>query len=315
MVEVVALVGGVALVVWGAELFAEHLAAASARLGVSAFALAILLAGAEPEELATAVTAGVRDVPAVAFGDVVGANAAICLVALAVAAWLAPLPFPPRVRRYALLALPVGVVASAFAWDGRVSRLEGAVLVAAYAGYVALIWRQERRPPTLGEVEEIDEAREAVGSGGASGRVGWELVLVVVGTGAIVAGAALLVEAVRRITGVETDQTRLSLTLVGFATAFELVVLAWSSARRGISEAVVAAVVGSYAYNVTMTLGFAAVLTPLRISDVAPLRGPLVAMLVALVAVLVLARRGSLGRRDSLVLLGGYVVFVALALA
>ena len=35
---------------------AEHLADASARLGVSSFALALLLAGAEPEELATAVT-------------------------------------------------------------------------------------------------------------------------------------------------------------------------------------------------------------------------------------------------------------------
>jgi hypothetical protein len=35
---------------------AEHLADASARLGVNTFALALLLAGAEPEELATAVT-------------------------------------------------------------------------------------------------------------------------------------------------------------------------------------------------------------------------------------------------------------------
>jgi cation:H+ antiporter len=46
--------------------------------------------------------------------------------------------------------------------------------------------------------------------------------------------------------------------VVGFATAFELVVLAWSAARRGATEAVVAAVVGSYAYNATMTLGASA---------------------------------------------------------
>ncbi|MGE3445884.1 MAG: hypothetical protein AB7L13_24870 [Acidimicrobiia bacterium] len=45
---------GVAAVVWGAETFAKHLAVASTRLGVLPFALAILLAGAEPEELATA---------------------------------------------------------------------------------------------------------------------------------------------------------------------------------------------------------------------------------------------------------------------
>lgn len=40
---------------------AEHLADASARLGISTFALALLLAGAEPEELATAVTLAARD--------------------------------------------------------------------------------------------------------------------------------------------------------------------------------------------------------------------------------------------------------------
>lgn len=108
----------------------------------------------------------------------------------------------------------------------------------------------------------------------------------------------------------------LVLLLVGFATAFELVVLAWSSARRGITDAVVAAVVGSYAYNVTMTLGFAAVVTPLGIDGAAALHGPMLAMLVALVAVLALAwRRGHLDRRDGGLLLVGYAVFVVATVA
>ena len=98
---------------------------------------------------------------------------------------------------------------------------------------------------------------------------------------------------------------------MGFATAFELVVLAWSSARRGITDAVVAAVVGSYAYNVTMTLGLAAVITPLGIDDTSALRGPLLAMLASLAAVLILARTHShLDRRDGVWLLAGYAVFV-----
>ena len=37
----------------GAELFTEHTAAAGRRLGVSALAVGVLLAGAEPEELTT----------------------------------------------------------------------------------------------------------------------------------------------------------------------------------------------------------------------------------------------------------------------
>ena len=305
MAELALLLVGVGLIVWGAEQFAEHLAAASARLGVSTFALAVLLAGAEPEELATAVTAGVRDVPAVAFGDVVGANVAICLVALAVGAIIAPLPFTSSTRRYGLLALPPALAAAVFAWDGRVDRPEGAILVAAYVAYVAALWIRERRPASLGETAELDEEHDD------EGRVGRDLILVLVGTAAIVVGASMLVEAVRRFTDVESDQTTLSLTLVGFATAFELVVLAWSSARRGITDAVVAAVVGSYAYNVTMTLGLAAVITPLGIDDTSALRGPLLAMLASLAAVLILARTHShLDRRDGVWLLAGYAVFV-----
>ncbi len=84
---------------------------------MSTFARALLLAGAEPEELATAVAATLRHAPAIAFGDVVGANVSICLVALGVGALLAPLPFGRGVFRYGLLELPVGATAEAFAWD------------------------------------------------------------------------------------------------------------------------------------------------------------------------------------------------------
>src|SRR5438876_11745694 len=116
--QIVRVVAGTGLIVFGAETFAEHLSAASARLGVTVFALAILLAGAEPEELATTVTASLRHVPAIAFGDVIGANIAICLVAVGVGARLSPLPFGPSVWRYGALGLPLAAIAAAMAWDG-----------------------------------------------------------------------------------------------------------------------------------------------------------------------------------------------------
>src|SRR5207237_406791 len=107
-----------------------------------------------------------------------------------------------------------------------------------------------------------------------------------------------------------------SLTVVGFATAFELVVLAWSAARRGISEAVVAGVIGSFAYNATMTLGAAALVRPLRLTGASTLRAPSIAMLLALGVVILLGwRRGRLVRSQGLCLLAIYPVFIAVALA
>jgi Ca2+/Na+ antiporter len=391
---VVVLAVGVAAIVWGAETFAENLAVAAARLGVSTFALAVLLAGAEPEELATAVTASLRHVPAIAFGDVIGANVAVCLVALGVGAVVASLPFDREVWRYALFGLPTGALAAAVAWDGRVGRAEATLLVAAYLVFVATVWLVERRPPMLGETAEVAEATEALhaasappaeagtlgtgvtgGEGEASGaagtaatgetdvagttgttslgaiggdseaesgageaalgagdrvaagddgrgrgpglsRVGRELALVVAGVAAMAVGASALVEGVRRISDVEETQTRLGLVVVGFATAFELVVLAWSSARRGVTTAVVAGVVGSFTYNVTMTLGAGALARPLRVLDASQLRLPWVLMLASLATVLVLAwpaRR--LGRAAGVTCLALYATFVVVVLA
>ena len=323
LLALVALLASVAAIVWGAETFAEHLTDASARLGVSTFALALLLAGAEPEELATSVTAALRGVPAIAYGDVIGTNVAMCTVALGLGALIAPLPFGPRVRRYALLALPVGLVAVVLVWDGHLGRPEGALLVGLYAAYVALIWVAERHPPALGEVSELDdhEPQPAASTGAAvptraRSRVGRDLLLVVAGLAAMAGGATVLVEAVRRLSGIEETQTKLGLTVVGFATAFELVVLAVSAARRGMPETVLASVVGSFAYNVTMTLGAGALARPLTVLAADQLHLPLLAMLGALLAVLALALpTGRLTRPAGALLLAAYPAFVALVLA
>lgn len=193
---------GVALIVWGAEAFAEHLSAASVQMRVSAFALALLLAGAEPEELATGVAASLRGVPAIALGDVIGANIAICLAALGVGAWIAPLPFGRRVMRYALLGVPIGVLASGFIWDGHISRVEGVLLILCYGIYVGGIWWLERQPPSLGEAGELEEAREAFRAMQAKGNPQWlgkDLIQVMAGLVGIILGSLLLVEAVRQI--------------------------------------------------------------------------------------------------------------------
>ena len=314
----VAVIVGVAGIVWGAEAFAEHLGPAAVALRVSTFALALLLAGAEPEELATGLAASARHAPAIAFGDVVGANVAMCLVALGVGAVVAPLPFGARVRRYGLLGLPVGLVCVVLMWGGRVSRWQGLALIGVYVAFVGLIWVLEGEPPALGETAELAEAKEIAGelAGAPAGRrVGRHLALILVGVAAMAVGATVLVEGVRHLAHADASQARLSLTLVGFATAFELVVLAWSASRRGASEAVVAAVVGSFAYNATMTLGAAAVLRPLAIVHPSRLHTPLVAMVVALAGAIALSWPAQrLNRRAGVILLLCYPAFVAAVL-
>jgi len=104
------------------------------------------------------------------------------------------------------------------------------------------------------------------------------------------------------------------LTIVGFATGFELVVLAWSASRRGASEIVVAGVVGSFAYNMTMTLGAAALARPLALADTASLHRPLIAMIASFAVVVILALvRGRISRLAGCLLLAAYPLTVYFA--
>ncbi len=315
------LIVGVALVVWGAENFAENLGRAATRLGVGAFALALLLAGAEPEELATVIVASLRGAPGIAFGDIIGANVAACLVAIPVGAIMVSLPFTKRVFLYAVAAVPVSLLSVALAWDGALSRVEGAVLVALYVGYLGVIWLRERRPPVLGEVGELAEAEEEIRAEAwerlpiavRRGRAGRELAIVFAGLAAMVVGSVLLVEAVRQITNVEETQTRLGLTLVGFATSFELVMLVWSAARRRATDVALAGVVGSFGYNMTMSLGAGALVTPLAVVDASTLRTPAIIMLATLgtvIAIIALPTR-RLERTAGVASLCAYAAFIA----
>lgn len=197
------------------------------------------------------------------------------------------------------------------AWGGQVSRLEGGVLVAAYVAYVGVIWALEGQPPAVGETAELAEARHSAAVATARRRVGRDLLIILAGIAAMSIGATVLVEGVRHLAHADNSQPRLGLTLIGFATAFELVILAWSAARRGASEVLVAAVVGSFAYNATMTLGASALARPLRITQPRQLHLPLVAMVAALAFALLLAWRPKhLGRPAGLLLLLCYPAFV-----
>jgi cation:H+ antiporter len=303
----------VALLV-GAELFAENAAAAGRRLGVTALAVGVLLAGAEPEELITAVTAGVRGRPAIGVGDAIGANVTMLTLALGLAAVLRPLPLGGQVRSYALGATIAGVAAALVLADGRTSRVEGAVLVGLYVVLVAVVWRRERHAPAIGELAEVleddDEDGEVEGRGE---RPVVGLGLALAGIAVMALGGTVAVQGAERV--VETlsiTDTAVGLTLVALATTAEIFALVWAAARRDVSELAVAAIVGSVAYNATATLGAAALTRPAGGLDV---RGAAVVAAALPLVLVATGRRGTLNRRAGLLLVAGYGAFVAVALA
>ncbi len=285
----------------GADLFADHAVAAAGRLRLSVVAVAVLLAGAEPEELVTAVLASAQDRPGLAAGDALGANLTMLTAAVGLAALVRPLPVGRRTRQYAGASAVAGGLAVLALLDGRIGRVEGGLLLLAYAGGVAAVSWRERTPPAIGELAELDDDDPP------STRA---LVLVVVGLALMTAGGAAAVEGA---TGLaerlgRTDEA-VGLVVLGLATTAELFALGLAAARAGVEEVAVAAVVGSAAYNATTTLGAAAVVAPLRVEGLVV---PAAAAALLPLAVVLLARSGRLGRPAGALLTLAYGGFVAL---
>jgi cation:H+ antiporter len=296
------------LLVAGAELFVDNAAGAARRLGVTVFAVGLLLAGAEPEEMLTGILASLAHRPGLAVGDALGANITMLTLTLGLAAVIRPVPFGPRVRSYAVLAAVAGVFGALALVGGLVTRLEGGLLLAAYAGLVAVIWRRERQPPLFGEVAEMaaDAADRDDDDDGRSPPL--SLLLALAGLAIMtVGGRAAIAGAIRVVDLLNASDNAVGLTFLALATTAELFALVWAAARRGATEIAVAGVVGSAAYNATATLGAAALVRPLATS------GLLVAAAFAAalpLAVVGLARRGQLGRPAGLALIAGYLAYV-----
>ena len=127
-VGVVVLVVGLGAVVFAADMFVDGLLGVALALGIAPFVLSVALSGFETENLAAGIAANAKGLPGAAAGTFLGG---VTFLAFGVAG-LGGLIAPIRVE------LPIGFAVwtaiaplplFAFAINGRVSRLEGALLV------------------------------------------------------------------------------------------------------------------------------------------------------------------------------------------
>jgi cation:H+ antiporter len=303
VVAVALLLVGAGLLTVGAETFAEHIPAAAFRLRLSVIALGVLLAGAEPEEAVTAMLAAGRGHPALAAGDAIGANLVILTAALGTATLLAPLPVGRRVLQYTVGAAAAGILAVLVMWDGVLGRAEGTLLVSAYAAGVWWVWHREKAPPVIGEVAEL---QAKVTEGEASPRA---LQLLLLGVLGMVAGGLLAVRGAEGLVGAfGATESVVGLTALALATSAEMLALVVAAHRRGLTEVALAGVIGSVAYNATLTLGLAAWVEPLVLGRGSPVL--LIGLVTAVLPLLLWAgrRTGHLPRPLGVVLVAAYAV-------
>lgn len=253
---------GTLLLVLGADWFLDGAGDLARALGVSALVVGVLLAGLEPEEMLTAAIASARGAPALAVGNVIGTNVTMVTAALGLSALIFPMTISIRVRRQALIATLVSIIPIVLLFLGAVTQLEGVFLLVVFVGYTLFLFRTDREAiKRMTEVEaEDDDDGDEDQQPHARPRLRWKPVLLTfAGLAAMAVGGPAIVEGALRLAQIiGLGQGAVGATIVSLGTGAEMIALGVSAARRKQSDILVGGILGSFAYNLLVTLGLAA---------------------------------------------------------
>jgi cation:H+ antiporter len=313
VLAVAALLGGLVLLEWGAERFTRAIGALARRLRASEGVVGLLTAGGEWEELVVVVLALAGGHPALAVGNVIGSCLANLLGSLPLGLLgKRPLVLDRSARVYGLVMLGVTVLASLFAFSGRITQPEGGVLVAVFVLYVAsvlvVIHRGWLRPPD----DDDDDEAEVLAEGSALR----PLAVLLMGLVVISGGAELVVQGAAHVAErIGLSEYAIGATVVAIGTTLPDKAISLIGGLRGQGGVVTANATGSNIFLLSLVLGLAALPGGAGLavpSTVAHVDVPLLLAMTLLITLLF--RRPSLHRRIGVVLLILYVAYAVYAL-
>ena len=132
---------GLAGLIFGGQLFVDGASGIARSLGVSEsfIGLTLVAGGTSLPELATSVVAAVKKKPGIAIGNVIGSNLFNIFLVLGASATVSPLPLGNIGISDMLMLVVSSVLFWAAGWffkDKTITRIEGAIMVALYVGYI-----------------------------------------------------------------------------------------------------------------------------------------------------------------------------------
>lgn len=271
ILDIVRLIGGLALILYGANWLTDGASAIARRLGVSdlVVGLTIVALGTSTPELVISVLAAVGGNAPMAVGNVVGSNIFNVLAIIGIVAIVKPIPICRSVMGeqlpWVLLTAAI-VVATGFSpWlDGTpaaVSRVEGIILLLLLVMFMRRTLLSARENPD-GEV--VGNARQR--------KVWLACLMIAGGLGALIFGGDIFVDgasAIASLMGV--SDAVIGLTIVAAGTSLPELATSVVAARKGSPDMAVGNVIGSCVLNIVLILGAAATITPLSFGGVGPL--------------------------------------------
>jgi cation:H+ antiporter len=312
MVELGWFVGGLVLLLLGGDSMTKGAAGLAQHFGASPFRAGLYLLAIATSIPEVAVNAyAVREGQAeLALGNAIGSNLVNLGLTLGVAALVAPLAIGLRLATIQLVLLLVaGGMVLFFALDGTLARWEGGVLLAGFAGVLALAaWRAPAEDPAV--IAEIGDFAQT-----DTGLVR-NLIRILIAAAVLVLGAYGVVRAAPAIgQALGFGPLLTGLLPVAIGTALPEVALAAMAARAGQGNVVIGNVLGASLCNLLLVLGGMALIAPVAVPlSFVRIEVP-AAMALTLALYPMLGGDFRLGRREGGVLVALFAAWVAYELA
>ena len=271
---------GVALVIWGADRLTEGASslARGMRVPEIVIGLTIVAAGTSAPELFVSLVSSLKGTSDLAVGNVIGSNVFNTLLIVGCSAAVAPIAVAPNTVKkdipFAIVAslmffiLCFDDMSSPHLWGNEITRQDGLILLVGFLAFMFYTFRMainsgelKLREEELG-VEPVKEPRDY-------SHLWQNLAWIVIGLVCLIGGSNLFVDAATYVAhrfGIR--QSIVGLTIVAGGTSLPELATSIVAAYKGRSAIAIGNVIGSNVLNISLVLGIAAVVHPMRIMGI-----------------------------------------------
>lgn len=301
------------VLVKGADLFIEGARQIGIRLGMSAFAVGVLIVGMGTSlpELTTALAAVWSGIPDIVIANAVGSNIANILLVVGVLAF-----FGGRIIIHQNLIkteLPIFVISTihfgASVYDGVVDRVEAVLLLATFGAYLWYIVYESKHDPDgdgIPDNDDIQNEKTKI----SQRSIFRPIILSIIGLIALVGGAKYTIDmAVNIATEIGVPLAFISITAIAIGTSLPELVVTIRAILNKQTEMGVGNIFGSCAFNMLIVVGVPAFIVP-QIADAIVMDLGLAIMLVASAILFVSGLARQIMRWEGLMMLIFFVFFI-----
>ncbi len=259
--NILLVIGGLALLTWGADRFVHGAAAAARNLGVAPLliGLTIVAFATSAPEILVSIVASSQHQPGLAIGNAIGSNIVNIGLVLGLTALVQPIRMESATLRREMPALlAVTLLTVSLFLDSFLSRIDGIVMLTGLA--IVMLWlvRLGMRSAANDPIAMDYDAEIPTDV-----RMPVAVIWLVIGLGTLLLGAELLVNGAVGIARLlNVSDVVIGIIVVAFGTSLPELAVSLASALKGEYGLAIGNIVGSNIFNLLAVIGIAATIAP-----------------------------------------------------